>query len=93
MAELWKELHLRALENTGENDTPYLLQFTSRIPRFTKGCKCNEHWTIFVRSNPPVYGKNGEYFEWTVKVHNSVNARLNKRQYTVEESKAFYTKL
>ena len=89
--ELWRELHERALKNSGENDIIYLAQFATKIPRYTTGCKCKEFWNNWVRLNPPVYGKNGEFFEWTVKAHNAVNAKLGKPQYTVEQAKAFYS--
>ena len=51
MAELWKELHIRALGFTGTDDTKYLLEFSRKIPRYTMGCKCREFWKIWVRSN------------------------------------------
>ena len=90
MAELWKELHLKALENKGENEARFLSQFSMKIPRYTTGCKCGEHWNIWMKQHPPKYGQNGEFFEWSVQAHNHVNALTGKKQYTVEEAKAFY---
>ena len=92
MAELWKELHLRALNFTGDNDMEFLLTFAKKIPRFTSGCACKEHWAGVVKTNPPKFGPNGEYFAWTVSAHNQVNQRLNKPTYTVEEAKKLYSK-
>ena len=92
MTDLWKELHVKALNNKGENENKYLAGFSSRIPRYTKGCKCKEHWTNWIKSNPPTYGTNGEFFEWTVRAHNEVNRKLGKPTYTVEQAKAFYSK-
>ena len=85
--ELWKELHVRALNFKGEDDSPYLISFRSRIPRFTTGCSCKEFWIVWIRQNPPTFDK---YFEWTVKAHNAVNAKLGKPTYTVEEAREFY---
>ena len=91
MAELWKELHLRALNFKGDNDKEYLLNFSKRIPRFTKGCSCKEHWKLILKSKPPVFGEG--YFKWTVEVHTEVNKRLGKPTYTVEEARKFYSNL
>ena len=93
MAELWKELHLRALNFKGTDDTEFLKEFAKRIPRFTVGCACREHWKIILRSNPPKFGNNGEYFAWSVNVHSIVSKKLGKPTYTVEEAKKFYSNL
>ena len=90
--ELWRELHERALEYDGENDMAFLLQFSLRIPQFNEKCRCKEDWMKIVRANPPRFGKNGEYFAWTVHCHNEVSKRLGKPTYTVEQAKAFYFK-
>ena len=90
---LWKELHERALEYEGDNDMAFLLQFSLRIPQFNEKCRCKEDWMKIVRANPPRFGKNGEYFAWTVHCHNEVSKRLGKPTYTVEEAKAFYFKI
>ena len=87
---LWKELHERALEYDGDNDMAFLLQFSLRIPQFNEKCRCKEDWMKIVRANPPRFGKNGEYFAWTVHCHNEVSKRLGKPTYTVEEAKSFY---
>lgn len=91
MSYLWKELHQRALKNQGEDESHYLHNFASRIPRYVTGCKCKEFYSNWVRTNPATYGKNGEFFAWTVKLHNAVNQKLNKPQYTVEQAKKFYS--
>ncbi len=87
--DLWNELHLRALEYKG-NDTIFINNFGKKIPRFTTGCKCKEHWVKWVKANPPTFGP--KYFDWTVRIHNSVNQKLGKPTYTTSEAKAFYQK-
>lgn len=94
MADLWKELHLRALNHKGGDDSAYLLAFAKRIPRFTTGCACREHWRTIYSQNRPgfvVTANKNEYFEWTVKMHNEINKKINKPQYTVEQAKSFYS--
>ena len=93
MAELWKELHLRALKYIGNNDAAYLLEFSKKIPRFSPGCACKEHWRNWVTKNPPKYGNAGEYFAWTVEAHNNINKIIGKPTFTVEQAKEYYTKL
>lgn len=90
MAELWKELHIHALEFSGLSDYTYILNFGRRIPRYVTGCSCQEFWNKFIIMNPPNY-KN--YFEWTVKVHNAVNTKLGKPTMSVEEALKLYTPL
>ena len=92
MAELWKELHTRALNFKGEEDRSFLLNFAIRIPRYTTGCKCREFWNQWVKTNPPVFGNNGEYFAWSTRAHNAVSKKLGKPTYTVEEARKFYEK-
>ena len=92
MAELWKELHERALNFASGNDTSYLLDFAKRIPRL-KGCRCQEEWVRIARQNPPTFRSKEEYFAWTVLVHNLVNEKLGKPVLTVEEAKKFYQKV
>ncbi len=81
MAELWNELHTRALNHDGSDDTKYLIEFSKRIPRYTTGCACREFWNNWIRSNPP---KFDDYFKWTVDTHNAVNAKLNKPKISLD---------
>ena len=74
MSALWNELHKRAL-SVKIDDSAYLKQFAKRIPRYTRGCKCNEHWVKYVKANPPTFGE--KYFEWTVKAHNNINLLIS----------------
>jgi len=92
--ELWKQLHLRALQHTsGESDASWILVWSRKIPRFTKGCRCKEHWQKWYVKNRPDFSSAEKYFAWTVAAHNSVNERLKKPAYSVEEAKKYYEKL
>ena len=90
MSDLWKELHKHALANKGQDETAYLTEFSKKVPRFTTGCRCNEHWVKWVKQNPPKYGPNGEFFAWTIKAHNAVSERLGKKTLTVIEARKLY---
>ena len=91
MAELWKELHSRALTYASGNDISYLKDFAKRIPMF-KGCRCQEDWVKILKANPPSFRSKEEYFAWSVLCHNLVNEKLGKATMTVEEAKKLYQK-
>jgi len=90
MTALWIELHTRALDYTGTNDALYILNFGRRIPRYTTGCACQEFWNIWIRANPPNYR---DYFAWTVKAHNAVNAKLKKPIMSVDEATKIFREI
>lgn len=88
MSQLWKELHERAASFVGTDDRQFVNLWGAKIPRFTQGCSCNEFWKNWVTVNPPVFTPPNAYFEWTVKAHNGVNAKLKKKIWTIEEARA-----
>lgn len=48
---------------------------------------CEYHCDTMMREHPPPQTpEEGSMFEYTVKIHNMVNKRLNKREWTVEEA-------
>uniref|UniRef100_A0A6C0BQF2 thiol oxidase n=1 Tax=viral metagenome TaxID=1070528 RepID=A0A6C0BQF2_9ZZZZ len=90
--ELWRQLHLRALQHTSGNpDSTWILVWSRKIPRYTKGCRCNEHWQKWYAKNRPDFSTAEKYFAWTVRAHNAVNERLKKRVYSVDEARELYT--
>lgn len=92
MSHLWKELHERAITFTGTNDTAFIKQWSNKIPRFLKGCRCNEFWRKWLPKNRPDFSNNPtSYFAWTVKAHNAVNTKLKKPNVTVEEARKIWT--
>jgi len=82
---LWKELHLRALEREGQDDSAWMLKFENRIP-----CgECKRHFAEMLKSLPENYVG---YFDWTVKTHNSVNSKLGKPILSLEQARKLYEK-
>lgn len=86
MSKLWKDLHERAISHTGSEDKLFLRTWAAKLPRFTTGCACNEFWKKWSTLNKPVHEPEGFYFAWTIKAHNAVNAKLKKKQWTIEEA-------
>lgn len=102
--ELWIELHERALSDQahsndlppwveGASDLPWIHKWIQKLPRYTTGCRCNEHWVKWYAVNPPVFTTRELYFEWTVRAHNSVNERLSKPVFTVDEARAYIERI
>ncbi len=93
-ALLWDELHRRPLE-TPElgKEHQWLIAFAARVP-----CgECRKHWKELLTQNPPDFnawsaspeGKTA-YARWTWVIHNAVNARINKPQFSWEEAIAVH---
>ena len=88
---MWSELHQHALNHTtGNDDSIWLKQWSTKIPRYTKGCKCNEHWGKWLAFNKPDFSSAEKYFDWSVKAHNAVNIRLGKQELSSLEVKVLY---
>jgi SNF2 family DNA or RNA helicase len=86
MSELWKMLHIRALTFEGDNDDEFLKEFKKKIPSYQKCCNCSEFWDKYIVRYPPQTSKSEEYFEWTVKLHNIINFKLNKPILSIEDA-------
>ncbi len=94
-SELWKELHLRCLNHTpNTNDVHWLhTVWIPKIPRYSSRgteCKCKEDWYKWYSQNPPNFATKDTYFDWSVRAHNAVNAKLNKQIISVDEAKKLY---
>lgn len=86
--EHWKELHQYAVLNkkpwNAKKAELWLLDWESRIPDY--GCSCGGGWQK-IKAEVYLNSETCEaFFRWTVKVHNKVNAKLNKPTITYEEA-------
>lgn len=52
----------------------WLSKWERDIPNFQ--CSCRREWDQIVRDNPPDFSGRVWLWDWTIKVHNLVNARL-----------------
>lgn len=75
---LWKELH------TKKNPTPkWFLEWLFKVPN-TSSCGGCQQWAIeWLTNNHPEFDN---WFPWSVRFHNSVNLKLTKKQWTLEEA-------
>lgn len=82
---IWDELHVRALRPERTNDAEWLADFERRI---LGRCHCRQQWRDDLKAVPVDFTR---YFEWTVSVHNHVNARLGKPILTVDQARAIWS--
>lgn len=93
---MWAEWHRRALQwgqtrnaisLVKNDDTDYLNGFANRIP-----CgDCKMHFMQLLRENKPDFTP-ANYFDYTVKIHNLVNASCSppKQQLSVEQARTIW---
>jgi len=73
----WKKLH------TKQNPTPeWFADWLARIPN-GGGCNCKRDFRLLLDANPPRYE---DWFAWSVEIHNAVNRKLGKREWTLDKA-------
>lgn len=63
-----------------------LLEFVSMIPIY--GCGCSEFYHQWADRNPPPIGEDP--FEWSWRLHNAVNAKLERAAVSLDEAMAIW---
>lgn len=90
--DCWLKLHRYAIEHAGnwsESDArAWLTKWEVTIPKY--GCSCRRHWKRIKRALPPMFGSARCFFQWSVAVHNAVNAELKKPILSQEEAWELY---
>lgn len=88
---LWRELHTRALTyEDGSDDKLFIWHFANKIPRYIRGCACDEFFNKWRAEHPPVFSSRDAYFRWTWELHNAVNAKLGKPEHTLAAARAHW---
>lgn len=86
-SDLWRELHRRpfAADYVGGDDSAWLRDWSARVP-----CgDCRMEWVqVILPALPPDFASRQAYFAWTVAVHNRVNRKLGRREWTADEAAA-----
>ena len=81
----WKSLH------DGSILTPRdLANWEICIPQY--GCPCKRFYAEWKAANPPDFASPEAFFRWGVNLHNAVNAKLGKKQITIEEAYSIWRK-
>ncbi len=86
----WKQLHSYKLANW--NPTLAKIEFEKwkeDIPQF--GCvSCASHFEELIEEFPPIFTSQKLYFGWTVLIHNKVNLRLYKDEFSIQKAMELY---
>ena len=79
---LWRFIHSFALHKSKAETRRMLYGVIQLLP-----CdECRRHYIKYITEFPP----SGDLFEWTVRLHNSVNRRLGKHVMTLTDAKYLY---
>lgn len=82
-AAMWRELH------SWTEPTPQkLAEWTARVP--ATECSCRENWGKILAMWPADFSSPDNFFQWTVRVHNLVNAKLGKPILSLAEARRIH---
>ena len=89
---LWNMLHTSALASgeDGINTRVHLTalrEFINKLPDFLPCPGCVRHTGEYIARHPPVFDTSLAAFVYTVNLHNSVNARLGKMQFSTRDAR------
>jgi len=80
---LWAEVHKKQ-DPTAE----WFADWLSRIPSY--GCDCLADLRAWLAQNPPRYD---DWLVWTWELHNAVNSKLGKPQFSLDDAYALHTRM
>ena len=84
----WSILHKKAVKHDGSDDNVFLRFWESGIPNYSGHvCRCKMFYYNWKSGNPPDFQN---YFEWSVKLHNAVNEKLNKPTMDLEQARQLW---
>jgi len=75
----WIDLH-----NGTVHDALTLADWELKIPQY--GCQCKRFYADWKADNQPDFSSPEAFFAWGVRLHNAVNAKLNKPEITLDEA-------
>jgi hypothetical protein len=75
-ADLWREVHTQK-----DPSQDWFASWVARVPGV--GCDCKNWLKKYLASNPPRFD---DWFAFTWELHNAVNAKLNRKQLTLEKA-------
>lgn len=84
---VWARIHWRAVDSASRFDPDAEWSWLKAILFILPCGECKQHWNTFCASQPPDLSSAEAYFAWTVAVHNSVNAKLNKPIMEIDDAR------
>lgn len=94
-AKMWRELHFHAaaVYKSGTIDPMALRRWLEMFNRAIGCQECRDNWNFEVAQLPPALSSGQAFFEWTVAIHNAVNARIGKPQFLLADAYRDYQAL
>ena len=84
---VWSTIHTTALFADSSKKYADFQIFVSGLSELLPCATCREDFSIYVKKNPVTV----PVFEWTVKLHNHVNKKLGKTEFSLETAKSAWT--
>ena len=88
---MWQSMHFVALGYNRTHPEEYIAFYRS-LAKAIPCKKCSAHYEEELRRDP-VENNMDDLFGWTVRLHNSVNKRLGKEEWTVRRARKHYSHL
>jgi len=94
---LWHTIHFMTLQHEFDHhqniatDETYktITYFLQRLHNLMNCNQCKNKYMNYLAFNPPeLY--NGSLFEWTIELHNHVNATLNREEWDIDQARMYY---
>jgi hypothetical protein len=79
-----------ALHNGSIRDAKDLADWELTIPQYE--CNCRRFYADWKADNPPDHSSPEAFFAWGVALHNAVNKKLSKPEFTIEEAYSIWRK-
>jgi hypothetical protein len=94
----WHTIHIVALgypKNPTYTDKKCAKNFSESLAYLIPCAICREHYKEHLGTNPitTFLDSRTDLIKWTIEVHNSVNKKLGKAEWTLPEVLAYYEKL
>lgn len=89
-SQAWHFIHSVALsypENPTDADKKKYYNFFLYLGRVLPCPICGQHFLEKMKKYPPNMENNERLFQWTVDIHNTINAENGKQIYSYEEAK------
>lgn len=83
---LWRWLHMLSVSGDPQAVVDALIALQRLIPCH----ECRKHFLRYLRRVPPLFGTKGEAISYLYNMHNSVNNRLGKPQFSREDFRREY---
>jgi len=87
---IWITIHFMAVNIDNNKSADEFRYYLNTINKTLPCMYCRNHMSDYMKSNA-LPSKITDYFDWTVKFHNSVNKRLGYQNFTIDSALDLYS--